>query len=76
MQVAVGVSGSQKGDNFQVKDCVFIGPFDISTLSQYILFSFLPHLRIRPCFVFGQNATFLITRLIIESAWYSGYDDL
>ena len=46
---AVGVSGSQKGDNFQVMDCVFTGLFDITTLSQHF-FSFLPDLRIRPCF--------------------------
>ena len=33
---AVGVSGSQKGDNFRVMDRVFIGPFDITSISQYL----------------------------------------
>ena len=33
---AVGVSGSQKGDNFRLMDHVFIGPFDITSISQYL----------------------------------------
>ena len=32
---AVGVSGSQKGDNFRVMDRVLIGAFDITAVSQY-----------------------------------------
>ena len=32
----VGVTGSQKGDNFRVMDCAFIGPFDITTIGQYL----------------------------------------
>ena len=33
---AVGVFGTQKGDNFRVMDRVFIGPFDITAVSQYL----------------------------------------
>ena len=32
----VGVSGSQKGDNFGVMDRVLIGLFDITAVSQYL----------------------------------------
>lgn len=32
----VGVSGSQKDDNFQVMDCAFFSPFDITTVGQYL----------------------------------------
>ena len=28
--------GTQKGDNFRVMDRVFIGPFDITAVSQYL----------------------------------------
>ena len=33
---AVGVFGTQKGDNFRVLDRVFVGPFDITAVSQYL----------------------------------------
>ena len=33
---AVGVSGSQKGDNFRVIDRVFVGFFNITAVSQYL----------------------------------------
>ena len=36
VNAAVGVSGSKKGDNFRVMDRVFIGPFDITAVSQYL----------------------------------------
>ena len=32
----VGVSGSQKSDNFWVMDRVLISPFDVTTVSQYL----------------------------------------
>ena len=32
----VGVSGSQKGDNFWEIDRALIGPFDITAVSQYL----------------------------------------
>ena len=33
---AVGVSGSQKGDNFPVMDRVFLGPFDVTAFSLFL----------------------------------------
>ena len=33
---AVGVSGSQKRDNFRVIDRVFVGFFNITAVSQYL----------------------------------------
>ena len=42
---AVSVSGSQKGDNFWVMDFAFIGPFDITTVSQYDTMSVTPKAR-------------------------------
>ena len=33
---AVGVSGSQKGDNFLVMDRVFVGPFDVTAFGHFL----------------------------------------
>ena len=35
LYAVVGVSGSQKGDNFLAMDRVLIGPFDITAVSQW-----------------------------------------
>ena len=39
-------------------DCVFIGPFDITNLSQYIFFAFSIICEFALVLRFGQNATF------------------